>query len=323
MSNQWYCQILGQVWGPMPFEELAGMVRQGTLSPGDLVRPDRTEAWQRAGSLPGLAWTEDGTASGKATAHAAETITAHAAVPQVSGSPVPPVVTGSPNQTSVVEGTALGQGRLAVSPDAAASDSTDSARPTAVGGNSLEWRSAVRAALEQRRWRSNRRRRRGNATNSDEHEAPGRPGLADLLYTGWFYFVSAFLVTGHLLLQGGFWLLQVTIGRVEGIRRLGLLLVDGVEVLGDLIENSQALVRKLVVCVCTALSMGGSGYVLWSWSAYEQMRFPPRRPEQAMPIFPLIGPCGDMEYWMLFTNTVVVVGVVTCCGLVWLVRRAK
>lgn len=50
---QWYARILDQECGPMPFEDLVVLARQGTLRPGDRVRCEGG-VWMAAGEVAGF-----------------------------------------------------------------------------------------------------------------------------------------------------------------------------------------------------------------------------------------------------------------------------
>ena len=54
---EWYCRVLGQVLGPMLFDELQLMVESGSLHTDDEVRFGATGAWQRAEQTRGLKFT--------------------------------------------------------------------------------------------------------------------------------------------------------------------------------------------------------------------------------------------------------------------------
>ncbi len=54
MASQWFCKVLGQEIGPVRFNEMAEMVRAGTLKKDDPVRREGTSEWTRAGEVIGL-----------------------------------------------------------------------------------------------------------------------------------------------------------------------------------------------------------------------------------------------------------------------------
>lgn len=51
---QWFLNKSDQELGPFFFKNLVQMVRDGNLAPGDMVRPDYLQEWQRADSVVGL-----------------------------------------------------------------------------------------------------------------------------------------------------------------------------------------------------------------------------------------------------------------------------
>lgn len=54
MASQWYCQVLGEELGPVPWPDLVDMVRSGTISRTDLVRRESSGAWEPAEKVVGL-----------------------------------------------------------------------------------------------------------------------------------------------------------------------------------------------------------------------------------------------------------------------------
>lgn len=54
MVRRWYCRVLGEQFGPLTFRELARLVRDGSLSEDDDVRPDYQKHWQSADTVIGL-----------------------------------------------------------------------------------------------------------------------------------------------------------------------------------------------------------------------------------------------------------------------------
>ena len=54
MSTQWFCRIMGEVWGPMSALELYTVARRGRLSRDDFVRNGFNGEWTRAETVHGL-----------------------------------------------------------------------------------------------------------------------------------------------------------------------------------------------------------------------------------------------------------------------------
>ena len=54
MASQWYCQVLGEELGPLPWPDLVEMVRSGTVSRSDLVRREASGPWEPAEKVVGL-----------------------------------------------------------------------------------------------------------------------------------------------------------------------------------------------------------------------------------------------------------------------------
>ncbi|NQT17184.1 MAG: DUF4339 domain-containing protein, partial [Planctomycetes bacterium] len=54
MASQWFCRVLGQEMGPLSFQDLAEMVRAGTLTDNDPVRRKESSEWTPAGEVIGL-----------------------------------------------------------------------------------------------------------------------------------------------------------------------------------------------------------------------------------------------------------------------------
>ena len=54
MASRWYCQVLGEQLGPVPWSDLVELVRAGTVSESDLVRRDEQGAWEPAEKVVGL-----------------------------------------------------------------------------------------------------------------------------------------------------------------------------------------------------------------------------------------------------------------------------
>jgi hypothetical protein len=54
MSTQWFCRIMGEVWGPMSALELYTVGRRGRLSRDDFVRNGFNGDWVRAETVHGL-----------------------------------------------------------------------------------------------------------------------------------------------------------------------------------------------------------------------------------------------------------------------------
>lgn len=58
MSEQWFYQVFGEEFGPVPFESLKGMIEDGTITGDDLVREGESGEWRSAGRLNGDAEPE-------------------------------------------------------------------------------------------------------------------------------------------------------------------------------------------------------------------------------------------------------------------------
>lgn len=54
MGRLWYCRVLGEEFGPLSFRQLAKLVREGSVTAEDDVRPDFQDGWQSAHSVIGL-----------------------------------------------------------------------------------------------------------------------------------------------------------------------------------------------------------------------------------------------------------------------------
>ena len=54
MSSQWFCRIMGDVWGPMSAMELFAVARRGRLTRDDVVRNGTDGDWVRAETVFGL-----------------------------------------------------------------------------------------------------------------------------------------------------------------------------------------------------------------------------------------------------------------------------
>ena len=54
MSTEWFCNIMGDQWGPMSSQELLAVARRGRLSRDDLVRKGTDGTWVRAELVRGL-----------------------------------------------------------------------------------------------------------------------------------------------------------------------------------------------------------------------------------------------------------------------------
>lgn len=54
MASQWYCQVLGEELGPIPWPDLVEMVRSGTVGRSDLVRREASGPWEQAEKVVGL-----------------------------------------------------------------------------------------------------------------------------------------------------------------------------------------------------------------------------------------------------------------------------
>ena len=54
MPDRWYYKILGEEFGPVPFDGLAGLVRAHNVSPNDEVRDGAEGPWVPANSIVGL-----------------------------------------------------------------------------------------------------------------------------------------------------------------------------------------------------------------------------------------------------------------------------
>lgn len=69
---EWYCKVLGQVLGPMMFDELQQMANSGSLHVDDEVRFGTTDVWLQAQQTRGLKFTTTPTAkaSAKLSTHA-------------------------------------------------------------------------------------------------------------------------------------------------------------------------------------------------------------------------------------------------------------
>lgn len=57
--EEWYCDVLGQTLGPMPFDDLKQMVDNDELSATDRVRKGASGAWMAAASVSGLIPEDD------------------------------------------------------------------------------------------------------------------------------------------------------------------------------------------------------------------------------------------------------------------------
>jgi hypothetical protein len=54
MSTQWFCRIMGELWGPMSALELFAVARRGRLTRDDVVREGLHGDWVRAETVGGL-----------------------------------------------------------------------------------------------------------------------------------------------------------------------------------------------------------------------------------------------------------------------------
>ena len=54
MSNEWFCKIMGDEWGPLSTEELRVIARRGPLTRNDLVRRSESGSWVRGELVNGL-----------------------------------------------------------------------------------------------------------------------------------------------------------------------------------------------------------------------------------------------------------------------------
>ncbi len=54
MTNQWYCCIASQQYGPLPFEQLQQWAAEGRLQPDHHVCLVGQQQWSLAGQVPGL-----------------------------------------------------------------------------------------------------------------------------------------------------------------------------------------------------------------------------------------------------------------------------
>ena len=54
MASQWFCKVLGQEMGPLSFQDLAEMLRAGTLTESDPVRRKESSQWTPARDIIGL-----------------------------------------------------------------------------------------------------------------------------------------------------------------------------------------------------------------------------------------------------------------------------
>lgn len=54
MATQYYWQVGQETGGPIPFQDLAGLVRDRIINEDDLVRPTYSKEWQTADSVVGL-----------------------------------------------------------------------------------------------------------------------------------------------------------------------------------------------------------------------------------------------------------------------------
>lgn len=62
--DQWYANIAGQQYGPVPFETLQQWVREGRVTSADLVWSPGMPQWRPAGGVEGLGLGGSGVAAG-------------------------------------------------------------------------------------------------------------------------------------------------------------------------------------------------------------------------------------------------------------------
>ncbi|HET6880791.1 MAG TPA: DUF4339 domain-containing protein [Pirellulales bacterium] len=84
VNQEWYCKTMGIEFGPMSFDDLAGLIERGNLRAVDPVRQGPTGLWLKADEVPELA-----VRLGKRTSAAAS-----------EKVPTPPSQPGSPRGTS-------------------------------------------------------------------------------------------------------------------------------------------------------------------------------------------------------------------------------
>jgi hypothetical protein len=54
MSVEWHYRINQQEFGPVPFEELCSLAKEGSLTAKDQVKKTGEDLWLRVDSVPGL-----------------------------------------------------------------------------------------------------------------------------------------------------------------------------------------------------------------------------------------------------------------------------
>ncbi len=92
MSDEWFCQIFGNVLGPLSWGELSAMARDQSLMGDDNVRQGRDGEWTKANSVEGLfpraktAPTQSPAASGDQTAVAVDSM----CLAQLEDAPITP-----------------------------------------------------------------------------------------------------------------------------------------------------------------------------------------------------------------------------------------
>jgi hypothetical protein len=300
MATQWHYQSDGKELGPVSFRELVELVRTGTLTEGDLVRPSWKSEWQHADTVVGLFHMAGKSADELTRLYApgqpaapepppAEVPAEIAAVdleldterpgwmtrlfsltglrkPSADGIPIlgPPVAGSSAPPAPGVAGAAA----TAQPPSEALSPELAEYFPPTGSSGGNAWDSTVQDALQRVEERA---------------AALRRP-------------------------RGRF-------GRMLDRVSRALAAVRG--------PGDSSSFRPIFRLVCALICANLVAFAIESWSAEEALRFPTVGSAAANRQFPVIGPCSYAEYLFFMFDTMLVAGAVAWFAARWLDSHAE
>lgn len=293
MAAQWYYKAFGQELGPMPFQELVHLARCGELAPDDMVRAVYESEWRRADSVVGLFYMARRGAPGAGEEPESD-------VPQV-------VHTGLP-ATFATE-------RVAEPAEC----------------ESPRWLLRILERVRSGELNPGQARRVLGELIAVDHRLSEdavaflQEAAGDELPLGANRTGEGLPAAGFGAGHGGEFARAVEDALSEIDSRLeqdALQLKGGVlGRLGDGCRNAipdRRLLQQVARLGCAIVAANLA--VLWveDWSAREALRFPGLLEQQGARMFPLIGGCQPVEYWLAVINLALVAGLAAYLGVRWI-----
>ncbi|QDV20509.1 hypothetical protein Pan153_51840 [Gimesia panareensis] len=313
MTRNWYFKQGDQIQGPYSFQGLIELVRDETLSPDSLIRPQAEEDWQRADSVAGL--FELGHSEQTADADNSFALANAGDLETFLNEPAETADTGEPPPAEVAHET---------------TEEIDDEVETGAYPDET-WSTTVKAAVDKIDSRNPK-------PEEEEEEAEPLQIVPEISLSFLQRPVVRMLMLGCLLLVCASAALYGFI-QWMGEDQLYFPLIGETSPLLFLVYSACTLLAVLLVV--PLLSYIAAPYLrlgyklgaplltgtltslyLLHWTEQQNLIFPSRRQAEPKLLFPVMGECSAFSYWMYFVDVVIVVAVLTYVAARWLESHA-